>query len=42
MGATIYEVLGIPQTAVWYEEEFAEARADLQAIYCVNLIPGLT
>ena len=42
MGATIYDALGIPRTAVWYEEESAEARANPQPIYYGDPIPGLT
>jgi len=39
--ATIYQALGIPRTTVWYDEEFAEARANPHQLYHGDPIPGL-
>jgi len=41
MAATIYEVLGIPCTAVWYDEDSFEARENPQPIYHGEPISGL-
>jgi hypothetical protein len=39
--ATIYEALGIPRDAVWFDEELAEAQAQPQRFYNGAPIPGL-
>jgi hypothetical protein len=41
MAATIYEALGIPRTAIWYDEDAFEARENPQPIYYGEPIPGL-
>ena len=39
--ATIYEALGIPRKAVWFDEELAEAKAQPHQLYNGTPIPGL-
>ena len=39
--ATIYEALGIPREAVWFDEELAEAQAQPHRFYHGTPIPGL-
>ena len=41
LAATIYNALGIPRGAVWFDEELAEAKAQPYRLYGGSPIPGL-